>query len=150
MKKIKLIVIFFFAIISILIIYIFRCPKTNNILILGENIDFHNDNYNIRKYLYDNITYKELINCIKTDEKIIIKNKEVSLNELIANTDYLIINANNVEYLKRCNNKVSEYYENIINNDKKKLILLLKRITIAKIIIIDNTCDLSDKVIDFT
>ena len=150
MKKIKLIVIFFFAIISILIIYIFRCPKTNNILILGENIDFHNDNYNIRKYLYDNITYKELINCIKTDEKIIIKNKEVSLNELIANTDYLIINANNVEYLKRCNNKVSEYYENIINNDKKNLILLLKRITIAKIIIIDNTCDLSDKVIDFT
>lgn len=150
MKKIKLIVIFFFAIISILIIYIFRCPKTNNILILGENIDFHNDNYNIRKYLYDNITYKELINCIKTDEKIIIKNKEVSLNELIANTDYLIINANNVEYLKRCNNKVSEYYENIINNDKKKLILLLKRITIAKIIIIDNTCDFSDKVIDFT
>ena len=150
MKKIKLIVIFFFAIISILIIYIFRCPKANNILILGENIDFYNDNYNIRKYLYDNITYKELINCIKTDEKIIIKNKEVSLNELIANTDYLIINANNVEYLKRCNNKVSEYYENIINNDKKKLILLLKRITIAKIIIIDNTCDLSDKVIDFT
>ena len=156
MKKIKLLVIFFFAIIFVLIIYKVTYKNNNKVLVIGEdiNINININNYDITKFLYDNITYKELLRAIDSNESIIIKNKRVYLNELIANTDYIIINANEIEYLKRCKNKVNNYYEEMLIKNKKIIINKIKKISNAKIIIIDNNCNIDNinnsKVIDFT
>ncbi|MBR4178069.1 MAG: hypothetical protein IKR57_01815 [Bacilli bacterium] len=155
MKKIKLLVIFFFAIFFAIFIYKYTYNESKNVLLLGENIKIDASSYKLKKYLYNNITYKELIKCIKNDEKIVMKNKNISLNELIASSDYLILNVNNVEYLKKCNDlKINNYYKSNILKEKELLLKLLKKITTAKIIIIDNTCEKKEyntyKVIDFT
>ena len=97
---------------------------------------------------------QELLRAIDSNESIVIKNKRVYLNELIANTDYIIINANEIEYLKRCKNKVNNYYEEMLIKNKKIIINKIKKISNAKIIIIDNNCNINNinnsKVIDFT
>ena len=123
-------------------IYIIEYKENKSILILGENIDLNINNYYIQKYLYDNITYKELIKIIIKDEQIIIKGKESSLNQLLNNYEIIVLNVNNKEYQKKCRtNSLSNKYINNINKNKSELLYYLKRITNSKIIIIDNSCD---------
>ena len=90
----KILVIFLFAIIILILIYKYS-KKDDYILVVGEeNIDFDNNNYKINTFLYDNITYKELINSIRTNDYIIVKGRKIYLNELIYKSKYIIITAN--------------------------------------------------------
>ena len=141
MKRI-LLVIFFIAIIFSIIIYNNK-PTREKILFIGEKEYLENIRYNIYdKFLYDNINYKELINSIKNNDYIIIKNRKIYLNQLISDADIVLIGVNNIEYNKKCNNKNfnREQYDKKLNIDKKYLINLIKKISYSKIIIIDNYC----------
>ena len=141
MKRI-LLVIFFIAIIFSIIIYNNK-PTREKILFIGEKEYLENIRYNIYdKFLYDNINYKELINSIKNNDYIIIKNRKIYLNQLISDADIILIGVNNIEYNKKCNNKNfnREQYDKKLNIDKKYLINLIKKISYSKIIIIDNYC----------
>ena len=115
MKR-KLLVIFFIAIISSLFIYKFS-PKRKEVLYIGEKEYLNDIKYsNFKKYLYDNITYKELINSIDNNDYIVLKNRRVYLNQLLSDSDLIIIGANNIEYNKRCNQKNTnkKYYQRIM------------------------------------
>lgn len=141
MKRI-LLVIFFIAIIFSIIIYNNK-PTREKILFIGEKEYLENIRYNkYDKFLYDNINYKELINSIKNNDYIIIKNRKIYLNQLISDADIILIGVNNIEYNKKCNNKKfnREQYDKKLNIDKKYLINLIKKISYSKIIIIDNYC----------
>lgn len=141
MKRI-LLVIFFIAIIFSIIIYNNK-PTREKILFIGEKEYLENIRYNkYDKFLYDNINYKELINSIKNNDYIIIKNRKIYLNQLISDADIVLIGVNNIEYNKKCNNKNfnREQYDKKLNIDKKYLINLIKKISYSKIIIIDNYC----------
>ena len=141
MKR-KLLVIFFIAIISSLFIYKFS-PKRKEVLYIGEKEYLNDIKYsNFKKYLYDNITYKELINSIDNNDYIVLKNRRVYLNQLLSESDLIIIGANNIEYNKRCNQKNTnkKYYQRIMNNNKEKLNQKLKRMISSKIIILENYC----------
>lgn len=141
MKRI-LLVIFFIAIIFSIIIYNNK-PTREKILFIGEKEYLEIIRYNkYDKFLYDNINYKELINSIKNNDYIIIKNRKIYLNQLISDADIVLIGVNNIEYNKKCNNKNfnREQYDKKLNIDKKYLINLIKKISYSKIIIIDNYC----------
>ena len=141
MKRI-LLVIFFIAIIFSIIIYNNK-PTREKILFIGEKEYLENIRYKkYDKFLYDNINYKELINSIKNNDYIIIKNRKIYLNQLISDADIVLIGVNNIEYNKKCNNKNfnREQYDKKLNIDKKYLINLIKKISYSKIIIIDNYC----------
>ena len=131
MKKI-LLVIFSFAIVICLIIYKSSINNKNSILLLGEYLQI--DNNNINTFLYNNITYKELINSIKSNDFIIIKNKKVYLNQLIYKSNMIIINANNKEYEKRCKKGNIYNYNYFTNNNLEHLINIIKRISNSKIL----------------
>ena len=142
MKR-KLLVIFFIATIISIIIYKTVNIEEKNVLFIGEkNYSNYSNNKEINKFIYDNITYKELVGRIKNNDYIVFKNKKIYLNQLIKNADEIIIGANNIEYNKICNNKEinKDYLDKKINNSKNELIFLLKRITSAKIKILNNTC----------
>ncbi len=141
MKR-KLLVIFFIAVISSLLIYKNK-QSEENILYIGEREYLDEINYKkYDKFLYDNITYKELINSIKNNDYITVKNKKIYLNQLISNADIIIIGANNIEYNKNCNNERlnMNYYNKKIENNKHELTKLLNKITASKIEILKNTC----------
>ena len=142
MKKI-LLVIFFFALISSIMIYKNR-PIKEKVLFIGEKEylkDINYDKYDV--FLYDNITFKQLINSIKNNDYIIIKNKKVYLNQLLANSNKILIGVNNIEYNKKCNNKEIniQTYNNRIELYKKELLNILEKMSYSKIIIMDNYCD---------
>ena len=145
MKRI-LLVIFFIAMIISLIIYKISYKKNYNILFLGE---FNNikelkipNNYETNTFIYENITYKELIKSIKYNDYIIVKGKKIYLNQLINNSDYIFIKAEQIEYKNKCNksNKVFNNYLNIINDNIDDLKKMINRISHAKVIIVNNRC----------
>lgn len=150
--KNKILVIFFLAIIISIIIYHFNKPLNNRVLLLGENIIFNNENikkidkYRIDTFTYDNITYIQLLENIKMNDYIIVKNKKVYLNQLISSTNYIIISSNNVEFDKKCNkdNYVIKNYSNNLNNKINELVSIIRKISSAKIIIIGNYCKNKD------
>ncbi len=138
MKKIIL-VIFSFAILIVILIYKINDKEKEKVLIISENNILINSK-DIEFFLYDNITYKELIKSIKSNDSIIIKNKRKYLNQLIAKSNVIILNINNNEYDKRCKtNKINNYNE-YIKEDINMLLILIKRISNSKIYIISNDC----------
>ncbi len=136
MKK-KLLVIFSFSIILCYLIFYFNNSKGKT-LIIGEYLSF-NKKYD--NFYYNNITYKELLNCIKRNDYKIIKNKKIYLNELIGSSKTIIINANKNEYKKRCRNKNKRNYSEFVNQDINNLIMTINKMSSAKIIIIKDFCD---------
>lgn len=124
----KILVIFFFATIFSLLIYYYNKPVNNNILIISEynSINDKYKDYNVSIYLFDKITYKELVNEIKSNDSIIIKNRRIYLNQLINKSNYLVININN----KNIKTNQEKY--------KKLLTNTIKRISNTKIIFINN------------
>lgn len=140
MRKNILLVIFFFALICSIIIYKISYEDSYRVLYIGENKKELLDN-NYETFLYDNITYKELINMIKNNDYYIMKNKNIYLNQLISSADKIIINANNVEYKKRCkNNKITKGYMDVLKNNKNELKNLILRFSNAKIVFVNNNC----------
>ena len=131
----KILVIFLFAVIMIRIIYYFNNKEINNALIIGEEIvNIDASKYKVKTFLYDNITYKELIKSIKNNDYIVVKEKKVYLTELISNSKYIVITANK-SYCKK-----HRLLDNRSNNDLNYLISIIKRISIGEVIVI-NYCN---------
>ena len=142
--KNKLLVIFFIAIFFSILIYFCFKKENNKILLLGEYSNINNINReNVTTFLYDNITYKELINAIKNNDYIIVKNKKVYLNQLINSSSKIIIFANNNEYIKRCN-KNNDKYLITLEKYKNNLRKIISKISNAEVIFISNSCDLKN------
>ena len=123
--KNKLLVIFLFAIISIYSIYNFSLKK-NYTLYIGNY-----DNYLIRKnsiynkydnvsfFLYEKITYKELIKSIQSNDYMIKKWRKIYLQQLINKSNFIVIDIGDND----------EYY-------LKELKILINRISYSKLIIV--------------
>ena len=125
--KIKILVIFFLALILSFIIYNVTLNNRKSILILGDNHLLDSNYKTYDKYLYDDFkddvvffnelfteedkTYKDIINDIKNNKYVISKNKNIYLNQLISKANIIILNANNNEYFIKHNR-----LENIYNN----------------------------------
>ena len=138
--KNNLLVIFFIAVFFSIIIYFCFKKENNKILLLGEYNNIDNiSNRNITTFLYDNITYKELINSIKNNDYIIVKNKKVYLNQLISSSSKIIIFAGNNEYIKRCN-KFNDKYLSYLEKYKSDLKNIINKISDAEVIFINNSC----------
>ena len=142
--KIKILVIFILSILLTIVIYYLTIDKTKNILYIGETNNIINyKDYEINTFLYDNITYKELIKSIKNNDNIVIKNKKIYLNQLVNKADFIIISINNIEYNKKCKKEgyIINKYNKLINNYKIELISVIKKISSGKVIIVENNCD---------
>lgn len=156
--KIKILVIFFLALIMSFIIYNVTLNNRKSILILGDNHLLDSNYKTYDKYLYDDLkdnvvffnelfteddkTYKDIINDIKDNKYVVFKNKNVYLNQLISKANIIILNANNSEYFKKCNKSKSiiEEYNKKISNDIDSLIKIINKISTSKIIVIGNYC----------
>ena len=156
--KIKILVIFFLALILSFIIYNVTLNNRKSILILGDNYLLDSNYKTYDKYLYDDFkddvvffnelfteedkTYKDIINDIKNNKYVISKNKNIYLNQLISKANIIILNANNSEYFKKCNKSKSiiEEYNKKISNDIDSLIKIINKISTSKIIVIGNYC----------
>lgn len=156
--KIKILVIFFLALIMSFIIYNVTLNNRKSILILGDNHLLDSNYKTYDKYLYDDLkdnvvffnelfteegkTYKDIINDIKDNKYVVFKNKNVYLNQLISKANIIILNANNSEYFKKCSKSKSiiEEYNKKISNDIDSLIKIINKISTSKIIVIGNYC----------
>lgn len=156
--KIKILVIFFLALIMSFIIYNVTLNNRKSILILGDNYLLDSNYKTYDKYLYDDLkdnvvffnelfteegkTYKDIINDIKNNKYVISKNKNIYLNQLISKANIIILNANNSEYFKKCNKSKSiiKEYNKKISNDIDSLIKIINKISTSKIIVIGNYC----------
>ena len=138
MKKI-LLVIFSCFIISYLIYYA-KFSENSKILFIGEkNISINNNK--IKYYLYDKITYKELLKCIRNNDYYVVKEQKIYLTPLISSSKTIIINANQDEYNNRCKKKNINNYNYFVNKDLNDLLRLINKISLANIIVIENTCN---------
>lgn len=156
--KIKILVIFFLALIMSFIIYNVTLNNRKSILILGDNHLLDSNYKTYDKYLYDDLkdnvvffnelfteegkTYKDIINDIKDNKYVVFKNKNIYLNQLISKANIIILNANNSEYFKKCNKSKSiiKEYNKKISNDIDSLIKIINKISTSKIIVIGNYC----------
>ncbi len=156
--KIKILVIFFLALIFSFIIYDVTLTNRKSILILGDNHLTNNEYKTYDKYLYDDLKdniiffyelftldkndYKSILNDIKNNKYVISKNKKIYLNQLISKSNVIILNANNEEYFSKCDksDSILKEYDKKIYNDLNNLINVINKISTAKIIIIGNYC----------
>ena len=156
--KIKILVIFFLALIFSFIIYDVTLTNRKSILMLGDNHLTNNEYKTYDKYLYDDLkndvvffnelftlyknNYKDIINDIKNNKYVVSKNKKIYLNQLISKSNIIILNANNEEYFNKCNksDSILKEYDKKIYDDLNNLINVINKISTAKIIIIGNYC----------
>lgn len=156
--KIKILVIFFLALIFSFIIYDVTLTNRKSVLILGDNHLTNNEYKTYDKYLYDDLkdnvvffnelftfdknNYKDILNDIKNNKYIVTKNKKLYLNQLISKSNIIILNANNEEYFNKCNksDSILKEYDRKIYDDLNNLINVINKISTAKIIIIGNYC----------
>ena len=106
-------------------------PKSNNILFLGDKEIKEYILEGSNSFIYDQISYKELINNIKSNDYIIVKNKEVYLNQLISNANIIVIHAESLGFKNRCykNDRILFEYEESIIKDLKSLNIVPDKIT---------------------
>jgi hypothetical protein len=145
--KYKLSVIFFLLCLILFIIYNKFDERELNILYIGDSrtfeiLNFELEGYKLNKYLFDNVTYKEIKNNINNNSYKIVKEKYVYLNREIGKSDVIIFNANNFEYKLKCSrtSRIVEEYNMKVNNDVDDLVKYLNSMVNSKIIIIGNHC----------
>lgn len=140
--KKKILVIFFISLILSFLIYKYSHKEKNQIFLITDSMSKLNINGNIKEFRYDNITYKELIEKIKSNDYKIVKGKEEYLNQYISSSNEIIININNHEYFNKCkkNDRIINNYDNILSLNINDLYSIIKRISNAKITIIGNYC----------
>lgn len=145
MKKIPVI----FFLLCFISIFIFNKFKSENInvLYLGEIKNYYEyvsifEEYNLNKYTYDTITYNDIIDDIKSNSVKVIKEKNIYLNQLISDSDVIILSANNFEYKNKCKkiDRIINDYDIILNDEINSLISVINKISTAKIIVIGNSC----------
>ena len=140
----KILAVFFLAVVLSFIIYKITYKENDYILIIGENDNYTQtiikdlSNNKIQTFLYDNITYKELIKAIKNNDYVIIKDKKIYLNQLIASSKNIIIYAGNKDYCNR--NKITSTYKNNRERDILELKELINKFSSASVNVIENKC----------
>lgn len=143
MKKIS--VIFFLLCLVLIFIYNKYNFKNLDILYLGDDEIYYKHIFDLKsnKYTYDNISYKDIVNEIKSNSFKIIKNKNVYLNQLISSSDVILLSANNFEYKNKCKkiDRIINEYDILISDELNKLIPIINKISDAKIFVIGNSCD---------
>ncbi len=93
----KILIIFLFAFLMVILIYKKYDIKEIRVLIIGEKLDIYKYtdyfkyNYN-SDFIEDNVTYKKLINYIENNKNIYKKGNRLFLNQLILDSDIIIIN----------------------------------------------------------
>ncbi len=144
----KILIIFLFAFLMAILIYKKYDIKEIRVLIIGEKLDIYKYtdyfkyNYN-SDFIEDNVTYKKLINYIENNKNIYKKGNRLFLNQLILDSDIIIINSNYNNYKMACN-KNRRILEEYIDREFKYYLELknkISHITNAKIIVIGNYCD---------
>lgn len=153
--KYKILVIFFISIILCVVIYFININDNKKILILGDNFLLGKNNsydsyfrynsnvLNVNKlFVSDSKSYKEILSDIKKNNYIISKGNKIYLNQVISDSDYIILNANNSEYLNKCKKglNVIDNYNDVINDELNNLIEVIAKISHGKIIILSNFC----------
>lgn len=158
MKKNKLLVIFFLSCISSYIIYKETIDDRINVLIIGDNYLLNNGDktynmffsenyYNINEintlFLFENVSYDQLISNIKDNYFIFEKGKKIFLNQKIKEADIIIVNANNSEYFKKCykGNNILLNYDKKISKQINELKTIIKKFCSSKVIVISNYCN---------
>lgn len=121
MKKIILILFLF---LSCYLIYNLTEDKNLSYLVIGDtiadnpNLKNNLDNYN-NDYINEDYRIIDLINIIKYNEELEVKNKPISIHRLLKNTDILIISIgmNDLYYKLNADTKnIYTYLNNMINN----------------------------------
>ena len=142
MKKNILSVIFFLLCILSFLIYKRFDNKSLSYLYIGDVKVYNKYEFKYNKYTFDNITYSQIKKSITSNDFKVIKEKNVYLNQLISNSDVIILSANNFEYKNKCkkNNRILKEYNSLIYSDLLNLVNVIKKISTAKIYIIGNYC----------
>ncbi len=142
MKKNILSVIFFLLCILCIVIYRKFDESKLDYIFIGDSDVYYKNNLNYEKYLYDNISYKLLRDNIVNNDYKIIKGKYIYLNQVIANSDVIILNANNFSYLNKCkkSKRIINDYDKILGKDLDSLVAIINKISNAKIFVIGNYC----------
>lgn len=161
MKYKKILVIFFFALISTFIIYKKCINNKINIIFLGDNYILNKnyktyDDYLVESlsnsnnlasfnnnFVYENKSYSDIINDINNNIYISFKNENIYLNQLIGKSDIIVISANNDNYFDKCykDKYILDNYNTILINKINLLVNLISKISNAKIYIIGNYCN---------
>lgn len=142
MKKNKLSVIFF--LLCIISYYIYKKFNNSNLnyLYIGDSRTYYRNSFNYDKYLFSDINYKNIKSGTINNDFKIIKNKNIYLNQLISNSDVIILSANNFEYQNKCkkNKRIIKEYDDIVYRDIDELVTLINKISNAKVYVIGNVC----------
>lgn len=143
--KYKLLVIFLFAIVLVLIIYNRTYKDVTKILSIGSNLSYGKTPFNkqgksydyyLKQYMKEDFIYmnyikeeenilEELQSLIKYNKEYIIKGKKVTINHLISKSDYIIIDLNDNNSITNCNSRNPLLY---INKQLVKIDSLTKKI----------------------
>lgn len=154
--KIKLLIIFLFIlIITYIIFYKFESNKINVLLLsdnmiitkpmLKSNNELISSKYDINDIFSENdLTYKELESNIKDNYKVVFKNKVINILQAISGSDVIVISLENNDFFNKCKKSKTNQIE-ITNNSISKIVNKIKKVSDAKIIIIDNDCMRKEK-----
>ena len=142
MKKNILSVIFF--LLCILCIIIYRKFDNSNLdyIFIGDSDIYYKNNFKYEKYLYDSISYKSLKDNILNNDYKVIKEKNIYLNQVISNSDVIILSANNFSYFNKCkkSSRIIDEYDDILEKDIESLVDVISKISNAKIYVLGNYC----------
>ena len=142
MKKNILSVIFF--LLCILCIIIYRKFDNSNLdyIFIGDSDIYYKNNFKYEKYLYDSISYKSLKDNILSNDYKVIKEKNIYLNQVISNSDVLILSTNNFSYFNKCkkSSRIIDEYDDILEKDIESLVDVISKISNAKIYVLGNYC----------
>ena len=139
-----------FLLLCLISYLIFKKFDSNNlkVLYIGDALTYNSivsylNSFDTNKYIYDNITYKEINNDIKTNSYRVIKDELLYLNQLIGNADVIVLNANNFKYMLKCrkNERIITEYNDILKKELDLLIKSINMITETEIFVIGNYCN---------
>ena len=156
MKIKKILIIFLLSLIFTFIIYKINYKKKINVTLIGDNnikslsienyISYLNKDSSIDKvndiFTFDYKNYKNIKEDIKNNKYIYYKDKKIYLNQQLSDSEIIILNANNDEYLSKCkkSNRILKEYNYKIYKDTKEVVELINKISNSKIIILGNYC----------
>lgn len=173
--KYKILIIFLFSLIISYTIYYGNYKNSLKIISIGDSLSLginqfneKDKNYNdflVNYYSKKNIdiivnnyfskeeySYKQLLSDIKSNSKIVIRNKDLYLNQEIAKSNIMLIALNNSENFIKCKSSFKNYINYL---DRKKVTIeeiafLINRISRLRIVILGNYCtDYNKEISDY-
>ena len=164
-KLLKILVIFLFALLSVILIYNRFNKEETNILSIGDSLSLgrtpfnsYDKSYNyylsrsINAYYndsnsYENLTYEELYRKIYYDDTIYNKGEFVNIKNVISNSDIIILTASNNVTFKKCkkNYRIFTEYLDKVFDVMTKIVDQIQNISTSSIMILTPYCPEYDK-----